>query len=140
MSIKSWKEEFITHTGNLSTDGKNKWIGVRKENLERHGLRQVRLLVLSKGKPTHTVDQLSSFDLRKCGLCQKHYKCVASRCAKCPLSIVRNGYACDEITPAEDIKGIFSPWDAAIDGDPEPIIKWLEKAEQYEKSIPTGDK
>lgn len=131
MSIQSWKDEFITHTGNLSTDGKNKWIGIRKENLKRHGLFQHEDDLCVGTDDPHQCDTHSVFNISECVLCDEYaeYGCVG-----CPLYIVRDDCSCDVLTKSEAEKGINPPYGAGVYGDPEPIIAWLEKAEEYERT------
>lgn len=136
MSIQSWKDEFITNTGNLSTDGKNKWIGVRKANLEKHGLIQYGIYLYTAGDDPQHSDTEAVFDLSACGLCTV-YAFRSEGCPECPLSLVRGGVSCDYVPPEEETELEYSaPWYVATSAlpDPEPMIAWLEKAEQYERT------
>lgn len=69
-----------------------------------------------------------------CALCQ-HYFTPDNGCAMCPLSIIRGRVPCDVALVDED----RSPWEQWVkEGDPEPMIRWLEKAKAQESVLSTG--
>ena len=121
MSIKTWKKEFITDTGNLIQDGLNKWIGFRKKNLEKHGLK------LDPELSYKLIDsEGNDFNMNECSLCDKYfYYHHTIECEDCPLCITRNNVRCDKKREDE----VLSPWtEMTKKQNPEPMIQWLKKA------------
>ena len=95
-----------------------KWDGLRRENLDRHGLSNDKPLILKDANDdTFNVNSLS------CALCMRN----DDNCSKCPMTAARLGVPCDQYTCDE----VLSPWDAWFkDGDPEPMIKALKLKEK----------
>ena len=112
MSLKTWKEEFypipadeVPESQALAHSLRN-WEGLRKENLEKHGVEST----------DSYVDEMP-IDSSTCALCQHHV--VVETCATCPLS-VRGGevpYNCDPE---------YGVW--VRDGNPEPMIELIKNA------------
>lgn len=67
-----------------------------------------------------------------CALCLRFYEqdiFEENPCGRCPLSIVRDGFACDRDRDDE----FHSPYETWRDKqDPIPMLTWLEKAVQYQ--------
>ena len=131
MSIESWKAEFYpTPADEASKDqaiahSLRKWEGLRKENLDRHELSQVRGRIVSRSGSKLWVDGDS------CALCH-HYLVDGDgdaydvSCDNCPLSIARGGFPCDHSLPDES----NAPWqEFEGEGNPEPMIFWLKAAQ-----------
>lgn len=120
MSLKSWTDEFYTISANevLKKDAVahslKKWIGLRPEHLERHGLE----LNLEK-RCIKSSDEEFDIDADTCALCV-HYFNILSHCFACPLS--NNGYTCYNLNKPYYI------WIST--GNPEPMIKALEACEE----------
>lgn len=129
MSLKSWKAEFYpveaseVSVKDALAHSKRKWEGLRRENLERHGLELEggRLVASSVG----TLFFIAS---DSCALC--HYflensrvRRYQQRCANCPLRMVR-GEPCD--APSHNSP---SPWWSFIsENDPLPMIALIDEA------------
>jgi hypothetical protein len=118
MSLQTWKDEFypihaFKAVGSELEAAKHslrKWIGLRKENLEKHGLER-------KGREISSTDFINfpfSISESSCALCQYH----DGYCNDCILYTLGNG--CEE----EGSEYII--W--VNEGDPEPMIKALEEA------------
>ena len=152
MSIKSWKAEFYPYpaskflslhrnidiTIRALKHSLQKWRGLTKENLEKHGL-------YAEGHNIYKSDNYKSVfsvDAYSCALCALFYSDSPSkkgevyfavesgslhpyRCSACPLVAVR-GVPCDYLKKGE---GDFTPYTQfAVDGDTKPMVKLLEKA------------
>ena len=128
MSVETWKEEFYpTNVESVPPEqaaahSLQKWKGFRKENLEKHNVTFNGNVLGGDGR--------FYFDGTTCALCL-HFQ--YNGCFRCPLAIVRadkqsDYIACDETRIDEHT----SPWHARYD-TPDPMIKWLEKAVQYQK-------
>jgi len=136
MSIETWRAEFypIRASGcpqeQAAAHSLQKWIGLRPENLTKHGCNTSEGYV-TDGSGSNGV----RVDGATCALCHWYLKKkgVYELCKKCPLSIVRGGFACDERNEEED----HGPWHSwTYDDNPEPMIKWLEKTVDYLKEQP----
>lgn len=131
MSNNTWKEEFYpikASDRSLKTNlmrvqhSLQKWRGLRKEELERHGIVPVTNFKLQTKQGG---DFVLHIDDRSCALCERYS--YNNQCQSCPLSRVRSGYSCDSSKPNEDMP----PWRAwSFDQNPEPMIAVLEKAEK----------
>ncbi len=147
MSIQTWIEEFYPTKASAFLGLENvdrealehslqKWIGLRKENMEKHGVffqdGSVVEFVAGRGYSRPGVHLGSS----TCALCQVHYSHNIQSCGECPLVAVR-GVPCDErhCSDSESSSGLArSPYAAfcyplaARDRDPEPMIKLIQLA------------
>lgn len=122
MSVESWKEEFYpidAHEVEKEDAAKHslqKWIGLRKVNLDKHN---VRLEVTEVRNDTSRFQ----FSDDTCALCVYYYspKIFSERkCGNCPITKIL-GKACDA--------DYNSPWYLFADaGKIEPMISVLEKA------------
>lgn len=139
MSLNTWKEEFYPRNasdfnGNSSLTELDavkhsllKWKGLRKENLDNHGITNIRKSVSRAIGCDGSLYQLK-IDSDSCSLCQRNHMISEVECEGCALAIVRGGFPCDEIMEDES----FSPYVEFRDkNNPEPMIFWLEKALQY---------
>lgn len=122
MSLQTWMDEFYpVEADKVPKDqavqhSLTKWIGLRAENMERHGV-YMRLGELRE-KGSGKCDVLD-IDATSCALCHHHFVSevmAGKKCKTCPLAQVRNGYACDslqrdaEYNEAEEI----NPWGHSI--------------------------
>lgn len=120
MSIASWKKEFMP-TKACDTSKKEaydhvlrKWIGLRKENLRRHGLHSWYRTVWDR-----RVNQGMSIDYRSCAFCHHYFNTRGERkCNSCPLSKAL-GASCDALNNYTAL----SPYGEFLRNDnPEPMI------------------
>ena len=103
-----------------------KFEGLRPEVLKEHGLYFEECCVKTH-EDEDSDDILLHYSATTCALCHRHRSGDGIlECRKCILSEVRNGYACDDSTVAEDPGP--SPYYAAMLGDPEPMLKLLHEA------------
>lgn len=149
MSIETWTQEFYPHKADSAEAHERaidhslqKWIGLRHENLEKHGLVQIgcNLYNLEDAARLRPVFQISA---DTCSLCSVFYDISAAyvgpedsdeweavpECRECPLSKVRGGVPCDHPWKFET----NSPYGQGTWGyspDPEPMILWLLKAKE----------
>ena len=110
MSLDTWKAEFypvpadsVAETDAL-THSLRKWEGLRKESLEKHGLR--------------TNVGWFRIDRSTCALCQRHLKSYT--CRTCPIATVDvegNSVCCDDE---------YRIW--VFEKDPEPMITLIKNA------------
>ena len=125
MSLATWKEEFYPVRAcdvpkkDAVAHSLQKWIGLRKKNLDKHGCR------LSIGWNAQLIDDINpgmfAIDNRSCALCH-HYldsEDEAGGCAFCPLKKLL-GVPCD--ADGQPYR-VFCKTN-----DPEPMIAALEKA------------
>lgn len=140
MSIETWKAEFYpVEAGEVPAEhavehSLQKWIGLRPENLAKHGLYY----------ETHTVIPLSgrmkdgylSINSSTCALCELYSNERSfvdyEQCAKCPLARSRGGVPCDNARPDEEV----SPYHAR---SPEPMIAALIAAKEFERGSRCND-
>ena len=128
MSLKTWMAEFYPAPARDALKEQavehslRKWIGLRKENLERHGIVDAE---------PYSIGTMH-IDASSCALC-KHYWSLNDEhaCVMCPLAIVRGGVSCDCPTAEEGLSGPLSVWRSRC--DPEPMIAWLKKAKAWEE-------
>ncbi len=123
--MNSWEEEFYPLTAEEScyTDLQAvdhsilKWRGLTKENLEKYGLvKEKDSLFITK--PLFEMQ----IDGDNCALCHRHSN--NDSCGDCPLFEVRDGVMCTDTLDSE-LTSPFNKW--KVTGDPQPMIKWLEK-------------
>ena len=120
MTIASWKEEFYPVEAkdcpveDAIEHSLDKWKGLRRENLEKHGLVQLNSEIGERqGYHTFNVNSIS------CALC-KHHLDVLNSCPECSISKIRR-MACD--------RGKDAPWvKFVVENNPEPMIELLEEA------------
>lgn len=137
MSLESWKAEFYPVPADslksatdleVAKHSLQKWIGLRKSNLEKHGVKRAGCDLIES-----SVDSSSS-DYRfyaiaassHCSLCVRFLNTShpKDKCADCPLYQARGDYRCDRTTSREGI----SPWsEYRANGNPEPMILALVK-------------
>lgn len=146
MSLETWKAEFYpvpassftaeTSTIDLVEHSLRKWIGLREENLRKHGIstnRWYREIACTES----VNDPPLQIDSTTCALCvvaeEKHKKedyAAPSMCKHCILTKLRNGLQCDEVHILESA----SPWSIWLrSADPEPMIKLLKEAVEFLK-------
>lgn len=132
MSLETWKAEFYpipayeVDSWNAVAHSTQKWIGLREENLLRHGCRRVE-----DDATMIVADENSGFSFEvsgiSCALCVWHIdrrEVGAPRCGTCPLKLALDA-RCDE---TDDL-----PWrQYTYSGDPEPMIAALKKAAELE--------
>lgn len=142
--IESWKKEFY-HIPARKAAGDDltavehslkKWMGLRKENLDKHKVAQ-------RGKTIFSIDDELRVSNKTCALCIGHLQeqedVRQSPCASCPLYKVRGGYACDHAGPDDPNLDPnhypyrrVSPFEFFVYfNDPEPMIRWLEKTKEF---------
>jgi len=144
MSIKTWKEEFYPVKPRKSMTTKEaiehslrKWEGLRKSNLNKHGL--IRGFwgdaILEGGDEFERMTIGSD----SCALCKKFYSSseieadeddgnfiVVDKCSKCPLAHVL-GEPCD----GRGDQSVYGKW--VDSGNPVPMIAALKKALRKEE-------
>lgn len=135
MSIKTWKAEFYPYSAHLCTrenaaeHSLQKWRGLSKENLEKHGCVFVFGAVVDisylKNEPMFPRHSLG-IDSDSCGLCKIYYQYDSrdkkttpeQACDTCPLKLA-NGHGCNDLG---------SEWKLFWqDNSPEAMIEALEK-------------
>lgn len=137
MSMVTWKEEFYPVTAfevsekDAAEHSLRKWIGLRPENLSRHGLRTASIAITDR---LHTL----FIDSTSCSLCKHHYYMDPGTrhdetyydCPGCPIVAANNGKTC-----FNGSDGYLSPWDLWVENNEvEPMIEMLEKAAEYVKT------
>lgn len=149
MSIETWTQEFYPCRANSAEAHERavdhslqKWIGLRRENLEKHGLIQVGYRLYSAEDVT-CLRPVFQIDVGTCSLCSVYHDSSADfvgspdsdeweplpECRECPLSKVRDGVPCDYARKSET----NSPYYLGTrpgGPDPEPMILWLIKAKE----------
>ena len=119
MSLQTWKNEFYPipadkcRKKDAVVHSLRKWIGFRPENLARHEMGVLDIM----GRGPLGADG--------CALCHKF---EFGDCELCPLALARDGVPCNDANDeyGEDSE---SPYSHFLDnGDPEPMIAFLEKA------------
>jgi hypothetical protein len=135
MSLLTWKRQFApmmsgVHERNW-TDADAiewslaKWIGLRKQNLQLHGLDYWKESWIAE---TEDGDDDVRIDADTCPLCVKYldkYEEHPKRCFSCPLQKIL-GKPCDE-----DEESPYDAWEEK--GDPEPMIAVLMAAHEKEQ-------
>lgn len=122
MTLQTWKAEFYPVRANTIADTREailhsiqKWSGLTKENLDKHGCR------IDNGDIVDESDVLS-ITTSSCALCNLFY--CHRTCKACPLQNVREERCDEERWDEEDSP--YHQWTGA--GDPEPMLAWLNKA------------
>jgi hypothetical protein len=144
MSYKTWSKEFYPCCADSpearakpTAHSLQKWIGLRPENLAKHGVSFTDGVVTGEGR-----ESALRIDAKSCALCAKHYDTDAEErevddpdwsgtpeCEECPLHEVRGNTACDRLMSGEH----HSPYSKGTNGnppDPEPMILWLLNAKE----------
>ena len=114
MSLETWKKEFyfvdarVVPVEQAVQHSLRKWIGLRSENLEKHGL-------CIDGKRIYGDDGRLFISESSCALCRYY---IEDYCCQCPLYAVL-GRPCDSSSS--------SPYQQfVLNGNPEPMIEALE--------------
>lgn len=121
MSFNSWKKEFyspITKVAkkNAATHSLIKWIGLRPDNLEKHGLKIDDDSIVNAKYDDYI---LLSIDSESCSLCKWAEKGQSfNTCENCDFRIF-HGFDCDDIK-----KGPYKDW--LTNNNPEPMIEALQ--------------
>lgn len=132
MSLKTWKEEFYPVEADKVPEehaiahSLQKWIGLRKENLEKHKCKITDRLPRSVVNDHTTKDSLP-ITWKSCALCQ-HYDGPEEEyheCNGCPLKQLRDR-PCDQAVLDSDEEAPYTIFVATL--DPEPMIELLEQA------------
>ncbi len=129
MSLESWKREFYgtpasppsEHVAVAIQHSLTKWIGLRKENLERHGLKKFGVVITAD----EAIGPEFSINGGTCALCVKYVSTNNHEgdCGDCPLKELL-GEPCD-VEQEDGNPGPYDHWSET--GDPEPMIKALEE-------------
>lgn len=145
MSLETWVKEFCPvpveatkgwdDVRRLERDLK-KWEGLRKENLDRHDgkLWDDAIRFRNEGAEHGDGGPYLHYDIAyECSLCAEYTQGrnpeANPHCWDCPLYDVREGFRCDTVSDDEDDEGVAAPWFRLCrEGNPEPMIEWLEKA------------
>jgi hypothetical protein len=120
MSIESWKQEYYTDPSLCTNDReraehtKLKYIGVRKENLARHGLVQ-------KYAGLYSDKREFGFSGLSCSFCRTYTN--KSGCNSCPL--YKEDQWCEINADGEDLHELVA-YDHFVKGDPEPMITLMD--------------
>ena len=137
MSLETWQKKFYpkTPTARLSKlaaiqHSLTKWVGLRRNNLIRHGLWVIRTgwNVYIGACVEGVDDDRLEIGSDSCALCVKYLdpntSGVEVDCKKCPLYHARAGIPCT----AAGVSQKRSPYASWVwEGDPEPMIKALKK-------------
>jgi hypothetical protein len=119
MSLESWKAEYYPVPADQCPPEQavehslRKWIGLRRENLERHGMR-----AMSEDITDAQTSEWFRIGASTCSLCETH-----TICRGCPL------------LAGQCVDGMNAWWD---DHDPEPMIAALEAALKMQQSQTQG--
>jgi len=124
---KSWIAEFYPEPAEESdnselqalTHSLQKWIGLRKENLEKHGWKsRMHMMPIEVNSTT-------------CALCHRHCDIMGGTCKTCPLYIEREA-KCYEAKMGDLISD--NPYNIFLtDADPEPMINLIQICLDKEK-------
>lgn len=132
MSMKTWKAEFYPIEARNVPKGKavehslQKWIGLKLENVAKHGLETKFLSVVERNAYGTAVDSLR-FDATTCALCVYYAQGdFVTRCVGCPLYEVRNRVSCDDVRNDETHSPYHNP-------SPLGMIEWLYSARAHEQ-------
>lgn len=126
MSLQTWKKEFYPKDARKVSKiealyhSLRKWVGLRKENLAKHGL-------VTDGDKIFPSDLYYTsgnlcIDYRSCALCT-HYLVKEDKCDNCPLYKVR-GVSCD----SDNIESRNPFLLFVAKRNPEPMIKLIKDA------------
>lgn len=124
MSFNTWKKEFYSPISkvakkNAAAHSLKKWIGLRPENLEKHGL--------TTDHCSHIVDAVSEIRVleitdQSCSLCRwSSLSKVGIRYANCNNCEYHEYYGKD----CDDYHGPYNSW--TLGENPEPMIKALQR-------------
>lgn len=126
MSLESWKQEFYPVPAptvpkeQAVAHSLRKWEGLRQEGLGRH-----RISISGRA----IIDENGRFFINAgtCSLCHLYLK--GGNCTGCPLNDSR-GMSCDKARYKEE--SIYHEF--ANNGNPEPMIDALRKAQEWEET------
>jgi len=128
MTLETWKKEFypvpaddpsIDTSMKATLHSLQKWIGLRKENLNKHSVYMFAGYVDDFLDFKSSIDPGLCINADSCALC----KIFRNSCFECPLYQVRTR-PCDKCLEEET----YSPFsDYIINYNPEPMISWLLK-------------
>jgi len=128
MSIKSWKEEFYpvpaqkVSKKDAIKHSLTKWLGLTKENLEKHGLRSHWGGLLAIDPGAHKI--FFTIDDNTCALCHHYMEYQNDEpCINCPL--VKNHFVTSEGCGQGDTDDIYSQF-RSEKNNPLPMIKALK--------------
>jgi hypothetical protein len=136
MSLASWKAEFypvpvsrIKTVAGALKHSLRKWKGLRAGALRRHKVEEYAGYVNQQGGGMSPKSfPMFPIDDSTCALCKivdKGGQWKPHDCQQCVLTQVRGGYPCTDVRVGEG----HSPWLTFTgDGNPEPMIRLLEKA------------
>ena len=134
MRLITWKKTFYRvpadtdmNTLEAIDHSLKKWIGLRAENMEKHGLEKKTgatgyLSIITDGSEIMRIGTVS------CALCVKFYpdpKSEQHNCVDCPLYVANGRRRCDEDN--ENGVNLFFIWNSKITCDPEPMIAALRR-------------
>jgi hypothetical protein len=134
MSLQTWKKEFYpvpaddVEAPDAIAHSLQKWIGLRPENLKKHGV-QIKHRAVENINP-HGLEDYGYIPISDstCSLCAVYFEEDSyDGCSACPLALARGGAACDNPMDGEGM----SPYDVFTrSSDPEPMIMLLKKAQE----------
>jgi len=133
MSLQTWKQEFYpvpaseVPEADAIAHSLRKWIGLRKANLERHGME-------TNGASVFDIRYYHlPIDITSCALCAHYWD---AGCSQCPLDAIR-GCKCYGAAINDEP---LSPFSAFRDHfDPEPMIALLEEALRRQGKEPADE-
>lgn len=145
MSIASWKAEFYPVSAKKVPKSQalahslRKWIGLRSENLKRHGLKACFAAIYPLRRRPGRKFRYLRINSASCALCVHYYDedktDPQQTCLRCPLYAVC-GCPCDRDSPTA--ASPFHSW--TVRHDPEPMIRLLQAAlEQQQKTETVQD-
>jgi hypothetical protein len=128
MSLDSWKEEFYPIEADKVSKKNSiehsilKWTGLRKENLDKHGIVAIMGGYIEELEIRNGLD----IDSDSCALCC-HY--LSDECKRCPITKSR-GIKCDSLK--DDGTETASPYGHWLwSMDPEPMIQTLLETKKF---------
>jgi hypothetical protein len=128
MTLQTWKEEFYPIDAKYVSKedavehSLRKWIGLRAENLSKHGVNATYSRVYD-GDGVCGEDEMMYIDDESCALCV-HY--IENECSACPLFGLL-GRSCDK---GDEIISEYASF--VRFGNPEPMITALERLQNGE--------
>lgn len=133
MSLATWKKEFYpipasrVKKADALAHSVRKWLGLRKAGLKKHGLQRYREGIAEDdcGKGLLTIHA------ETCALCRAYFDRTGG-CDQCPLYQSRSFFSCGDVDPYNEQTSPFDSW--VDEGDPNPMIAALRKAQRWEKS------
>ena len=128
MSIESWHQEFLPHdelnrlcelneyTVEVAEHTKRKFIGLREENLKKHGLTKNNCFIEDKSEVEsyHRYLQIAASCCAYCQITRNLYGGI--NCNHCPVA--KHGIECDDRVSA---------YKYFLHGNPEPMIELMDR-------------